>query len=100
MGMFDDLRCKYPLPTRDGAERSFQTKSLDCLMDQIEIREDGTIWREHYDTEDHSDPNAEGLMRFAGMATRVNKEWHPLTFTGEVRFYDGFAPDGWVEFSA
>ena len=31
-----------------------------------EIREDGSLWREEYDIEDHSDPNAEGLERFTG----------------------------------
>lgn len=64
-------------------------------MDQYEIRADGTLWHQDYDTEDRSDPNAEGLARLFGLATRVNERWEPVAITGEIVFYaDGF------EFSA
>ena len=89
MGMFDDLKCKYPLPP-DGVidtQTIYQTKSLACFLDLYEIREDGTLWHEDYDTEDHSDPDATPLRRIAGMLTRVNERWIPVDLTGEVVFY-------------
>ena len=90
MGMYDHIRCLYPLPEPC---TEFQTKDLDSAMDNYEIRADGTLWIETYDVEDHSDPKAEGLMRIAGIMTRVNQAWVPTTHTGEVRFYGGSGSD-------
>jgi hypothetical protein len=102
MGMFDELRCRYPLQMPNATERVFQTKSLDCVMDQFEITAEGTLRREAYEIEDHSDPNATGIMALCGMMTRVNKRWEPCSFTGEVRFYGSTREDwsDWWEFSA
>src|SRR5690242_5329706 len=101
MGMFDDLRCLHPDVPQGG---SWQTKDLNCEMDLFEIRADGSLWREEYDVEDRSDPNATGIMRLAGLMTRVNKRWVPLEdFTGEIRFYrskNDRPPYGWLEYSA
>ena len=103
MGMFDYLRCHYPLPVEGANARLYQTKDLDDMMDLYEIRADGTLWHEEYDEEDRSDPRAEGLWRFSGMITRVNQRWEPLALTGEVRFYDTIrstTPNGWIEWRA
>lgn len=114
MGLFDEIRCKVALPVeldRDHRGHWFQTKSLQCAMDNFEIREDGALWAERYDTEDHSDPNATGLDRLRGMHAKVNQRWEPIVdFTGEVVFYsqasavgkedDGRKNSGWIEFSA
>lgn len=95
MGMFDELACMYPLPIREGYERTFQTKSLDCQMDQYLIKQDGTLWHEVYDTRLEENPEA----FFGFYLHRDNKRWEAVDFTGEVRFYDG--GDGpWYEFSA
>lgn len=113
MGMFDELRCKMPLPVEIDVEHRdhwFQTKSLGCELDYYEIREDGTLWHETYKTDDRSDPNAKGLMRLAGSMTRVERQWVPcLAFTGEIVFYTqassiaakdvGQSHSGWIEFS-
>lgn len=57
MGMFDDLKCEFPLPLPEQQgelaecnwrEHDFQTKSLDCLMDRYCIRKDGTLWQQSY----------------------------------------------------
>ena len=90
MGMFDEIRCLYPLPDgfvpKGGAVA--QTKDTDAQsLDLYEIRADGTIWQEVYDIEDQSDPSAEGLMRYAGCMTRVNKRWEPSTHHGLLHFY-------------
>lgn len=100
MGMFDYLRCKYPLPVEGANEMLFQTKDTpEQQLDQYEIREDGTLWHQDYDIEDHRDPNAKGIARTFGMMTRVNERWEPEPMTGEIRFYEG-GKGWWVEFSA
>lgn len=103
MGMFDYLRCLYSLPVEGANARLYQTKDLEDMMDLYEIREDGTLWHELYDVEDHSDPTATGLWRIAGMMTRVNKRWEQVPLTGEVQFYVSLRqeqPCGWIEWSA
>ncbi len=105
MGLFDYVNCKYPLPIEGANALDFQTKDTDAqFMDSYEIREDGTIWHEVYDTEDRSDPKATGLSALMGMATRVNKRWEQDIFTGEIVFYGSIGNDyktgTRVEFSA
>ena len=87
MGMFDYIKCGYPLP-RDGAnDLEYQTKDTDAQwLDNYELRADGTLWHEAYDTEDRSDPKAEGLASLLGCETRVNKRWEQSRMTGEVVF--------------
>jgi hypothetical protein len=100
MGMFDDIEVLYPLPRLpDGHDRQFQTKSLMNELLSYRIDADGLLWREDFDVEDHSDPTATGVMRFAGIATRVNKRWVRDTYTGEVEFYD-FDEGVWSEYQA
>lgn len=111
MGMFDEIICRYPLPTKPprfvkSADHPYQSKSLECTMDLYEIREDGTLWVEEYDIEDQSErakwkathPGEELpkeladdlLSGLAGCMTRVNKRWVRLSgFSGTVEFYDG-----------
>jgi hypothetical protein len=53
MGMFDDIRCEYPLPLpedrgelagKDWSKQGFQTKDLGQGMGGYCIRADGTLW--------------------------------------------------------
>ena len=103
MGMYDEIQCKYPLPVEGANAHNFQTKDTPAqFLDHYEIREDGTLWHEVYDIEDHSDPKAEGIAAFMGCMTRVNNRWIQETdFTGEICFYDSCGADhtGWIEFS-
>jgi hypothetical protein len=52
MGMFDSIRCEYPLPgdpPADAAELEFQTKDLDCLLETFTITKDGLLQgKEHF----------------------------------------------------
>ena len=118
MGKFDEIRCKYPLPVAGANEMLFQTKDTDAqYLDQYEIREDGTLWHELYETEDHSErakweaanPGKEppedltGMSAFIGCMTRVNKRWEQIKdITGEICFYASIGEDhdGWIKFSA
>lgn len=47
MGMYDNIKCSYPLPGNPpsfiGVGHVFQTKSLDCGMDDYEITADGKL---------------------------------------------------------
>lgn len=124
--MFDDIICKYPLPLAGANDLAYQTKDTDRqFLDKYEIREDGTLWHEDYDTEDQSEhgkwrrehPNEEppeeidNLLSCAGCMAKVNKRWEQVKFTGEICFYtmysvkdgkliDSTASDGWLEWSA
>lgn len=102
MGMFDELYCKYPLPTPDFQDRLFQTKSFDECNDLYEIREDGTLWRESPRIawiEDRTHPHG-------GILQSGEKEWKRCVHSGEVRFYDVVGENtdthrcGWIEFVA
>jgi len=88
MGVFDYITCEAG---DRNPKTEYQTESFEWpYLDRYEIRKDGTLWREEYDIEDRSDPNAEGLDALAGSRTRVNKRWMQMeNFTGEVRFGDG-----------
>jgi hypothetical protein len=104
MGMFDELRCRYPLPVDGANELLYQTKSLTNALDQYQISEQGELSRLDYDLEDRSDPTKPGLLALVGIATRVNERWVPEPLTGEVRFHgslDGsWSEQSWLEFSA
>lgn len=105
MGMFDELRCERELPAPNADGLLFQTKDTPSQwLDSYVIRPDGTLWHQVYDTEDRSDPNAEGLGRLIGSMTRVNPRWESVPLTGEVCFYTGGGYDTdnpwWLEFSA
>jgi hypothetical protein len=45
MGMFDYIRCDYPLPSNPSIDATinFQTKDFDCLMQQYVITVDGKL---------------------------------------------------------
>lgn len=45
MGMFDEVRCKYPLPNPAHNALLFQSKSLGAECDTYEITEDGRLLR-------------------------------------------------------
>ena len=105
MGMFDDLKCDYPLPAHVDKGTWFQTKDTPAqALDKYWIDESGKLWHEQYDIEDRSDPDAEGIERICGMCTRVNKRWEPLPdFSGPISFYafkDDKRNKGWTEFLA
>jgi len=90
MGMFDYMRCHYTLPVSGAEALEYQTKDTPAqYLDQYEIRADGTLWHQDYDTEDRSDPNADGFARLFGCETRINDRWEPVTLTGEIVFYAG-----------
>lgn len=103
MGMFDEIRCKFPLPVKGANDLLFQTKDTEPqMLDLFEIRADGTLWHQEYDVEDRSDPKAKGFARMCGCMTRVNKRWVRDRKTQTICFYtyQGKNHEGWIEFKA
>ena len=43
MGLFDTVRCEYPLPDPAHQGLEFQTKDFDCLLDEYLITRDGRL---------------------------------------------------------
>lgn len=95
MGMFDNLRCEFPLPAPDAQSLAYQTKDTpDQWMVTYFIRPDGSLWHEVGADVSDGTP-ATGFAR--------------SDLTGEVRFYTGGGgrvngkDEGkpwWLEFSA
>lgn len=99
MGMFDYIKCMYPLPGEVNII-NFQTKSLDNCLEQYEIREDGTLWQEICKYEDHSDQSlSTPLERLRGICTKIHKGWKPYTDACTIYFYES-DNNIWVEFKA
>jgi len=69
MGLFDTVRCEYPLPEPAHQRLEFQTKDLDCLLDEYLITRDGRLVRRAGRAE-------KGLAR--------DMEW---PYHGDVRIY-------------
>ena len=44
MSMYDDIKVLYPLPDPQHNLLSYQTKDLDCNLDQYEVRKDKSLW--------------------------------------------------------
>lgn len=92
MGMFDNVRCKLPLPWPESVDfgSEWQTKSPDVPYgEDWEIREDGTLWHEDVDYEDRSDPNAEpgSWESLRGIMTPVNPRWRHVHWNGEFEIH-------------
>jgi hypothetical protein len=65
MGMFDYVKCHYPLPVKGAEDLIYQTKDTPSQwLDMYEIRADGTLWHE-----DRSDPS---------------NRLEPVKWTGEI----------------
>lgn len=68
VGMFDTIRCEYPLPNPEYQKLEFQSKDLDCLLDTYIITAAGRLVRE---------------PRSGGAVGPVEVPHH-----GDIRFYD------------
>lgn len=100
MGMFDEVKCDHEIFGVHKGE-THQTKDLhDCggLLDLYEITSSGRLEFLVYKVEDHSDPNAQGIARWAGsMATvytggRRDLNYHGwlyLSCFGRAKFTEG-----------
>jgi hypothetical protein len=108
--MFDELKCFYPLPVEGANDLLYQTKDTPSqYLELYEIRADGTLWHEEYDTEDlseagnwmreHPDEEVPSNLSFAGCFTRTNKRMAPCDFFGAINFYS-YINGNWIEWTA
>lgn len=88
MGMFDDVRCNYPLP--DGLVLSgFQTKDFHCELDLYTITKEGrlmyqgSVFGGGREKEPLKDTQYHGLMRF--YTSDNGHVWHAY----QAKFTDG-----------
>lgn len=111
MGMFDYVRCEYPLP--DGAPvDGYQTKDAECwpAMDSYTITAEGRLIhhvdRYEYVPEEerpmYGTPAWEhgGLARLCGMVRRVPVGDEEVPFHGALRFYQESSDGQWWNFVA
>ena len=89
MGMFDTLRCDYPLPDPEFQERTFHTNDLGCLLDHYRIDTDGRLRqirrKLHVPRDDR--------------AVRQAPESEDTHYHGDLRFYANTAKEQ-VEYQA
>lgn len=98
MGMFDDIKCEYPLPDAEAQGETFQTKDLDCLLDTFTITKEGRLMYHAYDTlivpEDERTlckgippEKRTELQKTCGMFGRKNERLEDENYHGYLRFY-------------
>lgn len=96
MGMFDNIKCEYPLPEAEAQDLHFQTKDFDCQMENYTITKEGRLvhhYRELEATPDDELPykdHPKSWRRIIGsMRTRKGSERDiDMNFHGWIRFYD------------
>jgi len=119
--MFDTITCKYPLPRPDNPmelkdfnfnSTSFQTKDLENVLDDYEIREDGSLWIRRTESEHvEGDKKAKSFIDRFGHMKLIKEWWEPTKFTGVIEFYnsigfdckfdrDSCENDYWIEYIA
>ena len=82
MGMFDYLRCEYPLPDADMQDHVFQTKSLaDPWSHDYVISKDGWLFLKEWDcgnchhTARHVPVEFSGFIEFHDFRADIGSEW-------------------------
>ena len=93
MGMFDTVVCQYPLPDTDLREHSFQTKSLDSVLEHYTITPAGRLVYHAERRELQEDKSAP-----LGFYMQVVDVWDEDTeFHGELEIHDSVA-GVWYEY--
>ena len=97
MGMFDYIKCEYPLPDKEVQNHDFQTKDFDNAMDCYTITADGKlilhkhIWKAVPEEERpyYGEPEWEegGFYQVAGSIKSVHVGDEVVDFHGIIRFY-------------
>ncbi len=115
MGMFDEIRCEYPLPDAVVQDALFQTKSLDSVMDHYTITRDGKLIhhkvryeevpeeeRPYYGTPEWEEDK---IVRSFGCLKRVPVGDVEVPYHGDIYFYTTIGTPGaddyeWFEYQA
>lgn len=89
--MFDTIHWKRTNPGDPPTDVSFQSKDIRALMDEFEVREDGSLWI----LKGEPDCDWDFIERFGGgkrpddWVKPPPQEWEPCKHTGLICFYDG-----------
>lgn len=98
MGMFDELKCEYPLPL-PCPESVFQTKDLGRFLDWYYITKDGKLEYQDYEFQETPEEKRDELGLPIGK--KVPTERVAQNYTGSINFYtSGETPDEWYEYCA
>ena len=115
MGMFDELKCEYPLPDAAIQEETFQTKSLNRMIDRYTITQEGRLIlykvryevvpeeeREYYGTPEWDE---KPFVRIFGMLRTIPVGDVEIPYHGDIAFYTstGSREEGdleWFEYRA
>jgi len=85
MGMFDTIRCEYALPDKEFQEESFQTKCLECLLDEYTVTKRGRL-----------------ILHMQRPYQKKSKDID-IEYHGDIRFYTSIGTRGqgsfeWIEY--
>ena len=115
MGLFDELKCEYPLPDAVVQEETFQTKSLNRTMDRYTISQEGRLIlhkvryevvpeeeREYYGTPDWDE---KPFVQIFGMLRSIPVGDVEIPYHGDIAFYTSTGSRGvgdfeWFEYRA
>ena len=115
MGMYDDLKCEYPLPDKEVQKETFQTKDFDCQMEEYLITEEGKLVhhtvryetvpdeeREYYGTPEWDE---KPFVRSFGCMRSIPTGDVEIPFHGDLLFYTytgdfNKGTDIWYEYEA
>lgn len=101
MGMYDTLRIEQKIPGfTDIPDCEFQTKSLDCALENYIITHKGELYKEVWDYEWIEDDKHTFKGYFNKMDGTYRREY--LTdIHGDIIFYEGKSIDGkWRDYTA
>lgn len=92
MGLFNHVRCRYPLPDPEAQDLEYQTKSMaDLRLDNYVVTPEGRLLHEDYDT--RVEETAES--RFGFLLHQENCRWEAVDFRGELEIHTtAEQPDG------
>lgn len=91
MGMFDIVRCEFPLSDTDvTADENFQTKDLDNAMGEYIITAEGHLLRRVTEYRLATDGSERMLMgKLVPAMERVDHGTTRVLYHGDIRFYTG-----------
>lgn len=94
MGLYDNVRCKYPLPDPEAQDLEYQTKSTFApYLENYIITQDGRLLKEECDIRE--EPAPDSLLGVD--LVRENCRWVQTDFRGELEIHTVVSqPDGSV----
>jgi hypothetical protein len=105
MGLFDYIKCEYPLPEGAPNVAEFQTKDAqeDPYMETFRITKEGRLIHEtcqyvEVPKSERPYPNEKGLMGLAGSIRSFNTGDRDTGFHGSLNFCGNSDNSEWVEF--